>query len=621
MNDGRLYATKFLATMYAFIVIFSPMESLSAGDGRTSTDTVCGEAEEHNQPRGQAGAGALARSQDGWKALIESLASDGQSLLATCAARAALNDYPHSTMLALCRARLAVPDFSLELLSKSDFAQATAPSDLRRAEEVISLGLLLPESFDGRQFLRDWSGALVAVEKPGRALKVLDEAMRRYPDDHTLASYRAMVLAMERDFGNAMIAQRSALFLQVRPRGCKHWGIADVLLSMDEPTIAVESFGDRRPSAFILNGDLNWLVLAEALRRSGKTSDADDVLGQCDSRPTKLIEIANLVEHGDSDGAKQVAQALFEEIPSPALGGSRKSPSLIKAGSCPVSIQPRVKSALLWLSKAYPEKCESIDEAIGRADRLFTLRPFEIKPVPSGDHIRDLQKRLAYATQPDDNWLVREELAREFEESERFADGANSYKANMLAGFPARFGQVPINPAAPRWDVCKRRAATIQFVEHHPERIESLWGVVKAIRQRDRGASDNTGSVAGWADKPTSDLLRSAVLGAIYDAIGPDAPVGNDVSTYLAAVGTLGTEQDVCVLIDRIWQISRSESRLGVVQPDPRADQLAAKCFEAGIVAIEKLTGEKTHGYTHEEQVHHWAGWWAANVERIARDK
>ena len=428
-----------------------------------------------------------------------------------------------------------------------------------------------------------------------------------------------MILAERGEFDEALKVQSRSGCQQRQPcQFCDYWGLGDLLLFKGKPDLAVESFGLYN-DALSSGQKAEWqrAVLAEALLATGDNKEAEKLLAKSDSTMTALLRIANLVQHGKNDKAKEIGAKVVAPWPEGVYveTGSLMSPELLYQDSAPKSLKAPIKAAVAWLSKEFPKKQFAIEDHLGKADLLFSYDrfPFYHSGVlqPTSKLIPDLQRQLAMTADPEKQYDIRDRIARELEDAEDYEAAAKANIANIVSPQPAKYGEeTHLSSAAVRWCICNRREQTLKFIDGHPERLLAAGRAIP-----------NPGS---WTEKADVDGLTAmgpGVLGLVFEGLEPNAINGKDRSAFVQVIANLGSEQDAPILIDVLQLVVRSSMGMTewqLSQPGQAENDARDSLTEAAIhQALEKLTKTKNTATGREERVQFWISWWNANARRI----
>ena len=189
-----------------------------------------------------------------WVELVRRLGAGSNDLLGDCASRESLRVHPNAPELLLVRASIRSRIEAFQLLDKL----AAIPGHENEAadgKELLSLGLRVPASWDASDFLcsecAQWVSRLIAIERWNRAEEVLQQSLRDFPKDTGLAACRALILAHNGQYEEAVSAAPARDPSLEKPgyKIGKYRGLGDLLLLKGQPRLAIKVFANDERAA------------------------------------------------------------------------------------------------------------------------------------------------------------------------------------------------------------------------------------------------------------------------------------------------------------------------------------------------------------------------------------
>lgn len=560
-----------------------------------------------------------------WTELVHALDVDGADAFADRASRTALDLHPDHAPLLLARARLLPTSPALDVLARL----AKVPGHEQEAADLserLALDIRIPDPRYPRDPHIPWASRLIAADRHERALEVVDKGLRlnAMPEEREqLQAIRAIALALSRRYDECLDAQRGAKGVQYQIDG--RWtGAADVLLSKDEPELAIRSFAGRKPPASApkrraMDGSdhanaRERHVLAMALVRTGKPAEAAALLGDRE-RQDQVLLVRVYVLAGDVEKARAVGAKLVAPLPSGATQ-DRKFGSLIENLHGEMSVESDYRAAAAWLAEQFPEKRWGIVHVIGGPDDR-PRRPlgFSQGMLPSSQRIPQLKAALAAAADdPAEAEDLRWQLANALEQAGQFQAAADC-AAPLAKGMIRRYSE-PFSYHAMKWAVLRRRATTEAYYKADPRTLASSRFLLAAPNAR----AYNSGGVPNrpWPDDDEVveklNAMGAGVLAPVIDALAPNTISADDRSPFVRAIAALGDEGDVPVLIYVMAQMMRDTKRSGAPL-DARAVAGRSPTLAALRDALPALT--KVRPPLGADEIAFWTTWWAANAAKI----
>ena len=117
--------------------------------------------------------------------------------------------------------------------------------EAQRLKEILRLGFHIPDNREDLM-VADRASELIGLDRSARALEVLDEGLSATPKDNKLLALKAMALALQGKFEQAMELQKACGHFQLELAG-SYCGLGDCLLKQGKPDLAIRSFGGREP--------------------------------------------------------------------------------------------------------------------------------------------------------------------------------------------------------------------------------------------------------------------------------------------------------------------------------------------------------------------------------------
>jgi len=549
--------------------------------------------------------------------------------------RLALTQNPSRPELLIARAQALGGSAALDTLAELKKVPGEE-EEAARLSEIVSLGIFIPSRHGWEQAYTydEWADRLLYVGKVDRAKEVVDEGIARSVPQGAealsgLPGRKAIVLALEKQFDEAMKLQHSAGFPQIMIEG-KYAGLADVLLLMTRPALAIDSFGvnpgQRRPEVEIRNGaaermhegELNR-ILAWAYASVGKRDKAEALLAGSADIPDRLLLIRIFSDGGDLKSAGEVADGLVDDaVRDSGRMGSRIAPRLPPDSAA--SLAPYYLWSVRRIMDTHAGHSREIVEYLGSPSHPWPpYPPFPVGILPTAQSVANARNALAAAQANGDARQIadcRRGLIRALSSGYRYKDGED--EAAVLATLPTdrwTRDNCRVNYDAVQWCTLLRKADGDALFRSNPAPVISANELLQISEDRywNEGHVDDNLSDQERIDQ----IVRfgPGVLSVVYHYFQPNTISGMDRSVCARVIGELGGLEDAPVLIDTMGLITKSQ--LNGRNPSPSQDHNDDVTVQAIEAAMEKITGAKPPSVQPAGQVQFWVDWWDLNCRRI----
>ncbi|HEV3417111.1 MAG TPA: hypothetical protein VG056_09870 [Pirellulales bacterium] len=543
-----------------------------------------------------------------WTQLLHHLGFDDR-FAAQCMSREAIKANPKSPELLFARAGLLEKSPAIDVMTQIEQFPAAAEA-AREGKETLSLGLGVVEPCAA------WAEKLVQAGRWARAEEIIHRALPLHPNDPNLWECDAVVLTEEGHFWEALEAQKTAQSHCLPNRRSDFHQIGEVLLEKGHPELAVKSFEGYVPDE---PRDVDALIFAEALVRTGDDAGAENILAKCDVNGANLLRLAHLLENGKANDAQEVGKKLASCTRRYLIGSDFTYHPLWNP---PKSLAKPFATAGRWLIKDFPDDASNIKRILGDPD---AKRQPEIAEtvLPSSELIPSLIKQLEHADTLEEQWKLRSRLAWELRDAERYTDAARGYRINIFAPRPSYYREERFPSEAVDWCMCTRRADAVRYFSGHLGRIIAARRTVHNID----GARSDPKRIDGqeWLtlDEVIArlKLMDHGVLALVFDAL---QACRDDPTPYVRIIEKIGTERDTPVLINMLVRLSyTAEARAKANSSNPESSYTDDDSKLAAVLnhAMEELTNRKNPAESRSERLKFWLSWWNTNARRIVRDE
>jgi tetratricopeptide (TPR) repeat protein len=434
--------------------------------------------------------------------------------------RTALALNPGNPELLLARAKALRPSPALDVLAQlRQIPGHQVEAD--RLIERLSLGLTIPSAYELAQVYTysQWADRLLYEGKLDRAAAVVDEGIAKLASGDrdariSLLGRRAILLALQKHFDDAMKIQKSFGFPQIEIQG-KYVGLADVMLLMNQPALAIASFGGQSPPPSydpeIRNSpDLDYhrrsvlRILAWAYAETGDVDRAEAILSADPEIPEKLLLIRLYLNNRKFDAAS----AIGDEITNAAVKEATRP-----FGARLLRVLPPDSSASLastyiwsarWIMDHHPDQTIAIVEYVGSPSRALKHPARDLFTVlPSSQLIPKLYADLAAVRRGGQDGNSRWELIGALSDSHRYEEAAKIVSPLAVAPSVPWVWDEPrrINDNSVRWCILRRQADTESLFLRHPEMVESAYMLLNSAFDGSR--TSTTSSSSGQAHFPS----------------------------------------------------------------------------------------------------------------------
>ena len=359
------------------------------------------------------------------------------------------------------------------------------------------------------------------------------------------------------------------------------------------------------------------MILGEALLQVDENDRAEVVFKDCPTCATVLLRIEDCVRKGRLDEARRFGEELTAKWTEKDQTGEFLDMS--DPEDWPVSLQPLLKAAVVWLREEYHGKQAAIERHLGSVESLFAgRRPnfYAMKSPPEA--IPEIQKQLATADSYERRHL-RTALVGALVRTGQYDAAASHCVEDAISPLPWEYTIQPqIQECARYWSIYRRKAETMRFFAAHPEAMAPARQTISRLNIY--GPNYAPAPKKGWLapDEVTAQLtaIGPGVMALVHQALRPNTISGEDRSPFVRVIESVGDEQDVPLLIDTFALLVKDSER---ERPGRRADGDANDArSEAAIErALRKLTRMTNPGKSREERAQFWFNWWQANAARV----
>ena len=331
---------------------------------------------------------------------------------------------------------------------------------------------------------------LIGFGRIDRALEVVDEGLSSTPRTVNSWRLRAMVLALQGKFDEAMEVQKACGYCQLEIDS--YSGLGDCLLKQGKPDLALRSFGDRQPQSANAAKVLAWAcALDEGFRprrsaASGRCPLAEGVggndgcaMGKTPSAHDEMLLLRVMLAAGDKARAHEIGDKIVE--PLVFTPGSHITPYY----NGPASLAAEYERAVHWLQNEFPEKKGEIVFYLRYLGARFedgwppSMRPHEV--MPASQRIAGLRARLEKTADAAAARDTRDELAQACADAQQYAEAAKVIAKNAVEPWTNGAAPETMNPDAVRWSIWKRRAAAEALYQQDSQRLAAVRPLIREI--------------------------------------------------------------------------------------------------------------------------------------------
>ncbi len=432
-----------------------------------------------------------------WAALVDALSNeerasfpfnDHAGRFAERASREALKLNPGDPLLLVARARLFEPSAAIDVLDELERVPGHA-HEAKALQEILRLGLLFPELREDLM-IPERAIKLIGFGRIDRALEVVDEGLSSTAKDCKLLALRAMVLALQGKFDEAMEVQKACGYCQLEIDS--YSGLGDCLLKQGKPDLALRSFGDRQPQSANAAKVLAWacaetkdFARAEALLqddapwRKALAGTMAAQWGETPSAHDEMLLLRVMLAAGDKARADEIGAKIVE--PLVFTPGSHITPYY----NGPASLAAEYERAVHWLQNEFPEKKGEIVFYLRYLGARFedgwppSMRPHEV--MPASQRIAGLRARLEKTADAAAARDTRDELAQACADAQQYAEAAKVIAKNAVEPWTNGAAPETMNPDAVRWSIWKRRAAAEALYQQDSQRLAAVRPLIREI--------------------------------------------------------------------------------------------------------------------------------------------
>jgi hypothetical protein len=556
-----------------------------------------------------------------WAALIHMLKGSGNDDKADQASRTALSINPNDPRLLIARAEALDPSSALDVLN--ELSKIPGQKDeASRLIELVSLGLRIPwpHGWEYADTYCQWADRLLYTHEVERASAVLDEGISRSIDKSPsstkeLWGRKAMVLALQKRFTEAMAIQRNEGFPQIEI-AATYAGMADVLLQMNQPKLAIDSFGGQPPHATAVREVWNGAsagphekelrrVLAWAQATVGNFNQGITLLTAHPDVYDQMLLIRIYVEAGKSGDAKENGDELvnaavkYATTPRAATIG----PYLPNCNSA-ASLSQYYIWAVRWMMEHHPTEVSAITGLYGSPSHpMQKPLPFAVEIPPLSQLVPKLRGELVAALSSGESRRIAD--ARRLLANALVAGGHYAEAAHVIAPLAVvaiskfSFDQGVLNFDAVHWSILNRRADADAVFVQHPEVLRSADELLEIPNWRywnEAHIDDGLDS-----DERVKKLcaLGPGVMADVLEDFRPDTISRSDKTEDVRVIDSIGCIKDAPVLIDAMGS-NLDDATLAAIE----------NC-------LEKFTGQRPQYPDKISLKRFWIIWWDNNAEAI----
>jgi tetratricopeptide (TPR) repeat protein len=289
--------------------------------------------------------------------------------------------FPKSLALRWVWLRCLSPEAALDELVELERLEPNKDR-IRDARELLTYRLAIPHDWNDPRAYYGWAMVLLHAQKIERAATVMKRGLELNPKDCQLKKLKALMLAIEGKYDQALEANKQAGYLQLTL-----WGgnpifpsLGDLLLKEKRYQDVVASFGTKRDRLFAHER----LILGQAHLMLNEPDKAEAVLEKADRNVSAMLMIALMLEQNLEKEATELAEDVMDKWPEPHWRNAPMERDMKYRSNWPMSLEPYLRRSLTWLWKNYPDRRKYIGFYLATPETLFSIPSYIKETIPCG---------------------------------------------------------------------------------------------------------------------------------------------------------------------------------------------------------------------------------------------